>query len=154
MRRGRAGAAKPYGSIYKWNSARNAFELRQRAEPDLHGAHLTLKHRKSNLGPRLGDLNLILRWNDKGATFNPEVFTEAVRPPLALQILDVLATGPATAGRLADLLSDEDVTYHEIDVRREIKGLLTGKKISTGTDGTLRIAQPVDNVLDSPLPPD
>lgn len=144
----RRGAAKPYGSVYKWNSARNAFELRELRQPDSRGSHLTLVHRKSNLGPYLPEQHIRLEWTNSGAFFHPEAkAAPATRDPLTEQILDVLATGPATASRLADLLSDDEVVYGELDIRRAAKELLGAGKLSTAADGTLRtVVQPVDNV--------
>jgi len=148
IRRRATGAAKPYGSVYKWNSARNAFELRELRSPDSRGSHLTLVHRKSNLGPYMPEQHIRLEWTNSGAFFYPEAMAApTTRAPLTEQILDVLATGPATANRLADLLSDEEVTYGELDIRRAAKALLGENKLSTSADGTLRIVvQTVDNV--------
>ncbi len=151
MRRGRAGASKPYGSVYKWNSARNAFELRERKEPDSKGAHLTLKHRKSNVHSRQADLNLALRWDANRVVFDHETVAPSVVMPVAEQIMDVLATGPATPGKIAELLSGDDAVYHEIDVRRELKGLLGESKVSANSDGSIRIAQPKEPVVESAL---
>jgi hypothetical protein len=52
----RTGVPKPYGSVYKWNAARNAFELRAAENPKGH--QVVLAHRKSNLGPRENDVPL------------------------------------------------------------------------------------------------
>lgn len=150
MRRGRAGASKPYGSVYKWNSARNAFELRERKDPDHRGAHLSLKHRKSNIGPNQGDLHLTLQWGAQGAaTFAPEIVSAPIVQPLPAQITDVLATGPATAKQIADLLSTDDTTYHEIDVRRELKGLMAQGAVSALADGAIRLAKQEQPDVDS-----
>jgi hypothetical protein len=149
MRRGRAGASKPYGSVYKWNSARNAYELRERREPDAKGAHLTLKHRKSNIGSRQPDLHLAALWTEVAVTFIPESVVPVLVMPVAEQILDVLATGPATPRQIADLLSNDDNQYHEIDVRREVKTLMGKRQVTANADGTIRLV-PVDNpVVDS-----
>jgi len=140
--------SKPYGSVYKVNSARNAFELREQRPADSRGSYLTLLHRKTNLGPYLPEQHMRLEWNTNGAFFIPEAMAAPTeRAPLTEQILDVLATGPATANRLADLLSDGEVTYGELDIRRAAKELLGQNKLSTSADGTLRtVVQPVDNV--------
>jgi hypothetical protein len=151
MRRGRAGASKPYGSVYKWNSARNAYELRERKEPDHKGTHLALKHRKSNLAQHQPDLNLLLTWESGRAVFAHETVAPTVVMPVAQQILDVLSTGPATPRQIADLLSDDDNTYHEMDVRREVKGLMGQAKVTAGGDGSIRLAKAEDPVVDSPL---
>lgn len=151
MRRGKSGASKPYGSVYKWNSARNAFELRERREPDHKGTHLVLKHRKSNLNQRQSDMNLLLVWEPSKAVFSSEVVAPTVVMPLPTQIMDVLLTGPASPQKIAELMSDDDNVYHEIDVRRELKGLMGESKVTASADGTIRLASADKPVVDSGL---
>lgn len=153
MRRGRSGAGKPYGSVYKWNSARNAYELRERKEPDADGVHLTLKHRKTNIGPLQYDMPLRLVWDDANdaATFTRESVVTPVRMPVIEQIMEVLDVAPANPRQIADLLSDDDVHYNEIDVRRELKGLIADRKVQAMADGTIRVVRPDAPVVDSGL---
>lgn len=152
MRRGRSGASKPYGSVYKWNSARNAYELRERKEPDAQGVHLLLKHRKSNLGPQMADLPLLLRWDDVAgsATFSRETFVAPTKQPMADQIIDLLDVAPATPRQIADLLTDDDGAVNEIDVRRELKALIGANRVTAMADGTIRVVRPDAPVSDSP----
>jgi len=152
MRRGRTGASKPYGSVYKWNSARNAFELRERKPEDQKGTHLVLKHRKTNIGARMRDLNLLLNWDDGGATFSTERVTAGPVQALDQRVLDVLASGPATPHQIADMLSDDDVTVHEMDIRNVVKGLL-GTRLTVLADGNvrLRIADAEQGVVQTAL---
>lgn len=156
MRRGRAGAAKPYGSVYKWNSARNAFELRERREQDASGKHLVLKHRKTNVGPRMADLNFTLLWDETTgeARFTPEKVLPPVIRPLTEQIIDVLSVGPANPRQIADLLSDDDVAIGEIDVRRELKGLMSQGKVTSLSDGSIRLVPKADDEVESGLIPE
>lgn len=56
------GTPKPYGSVYKMNAARNVWEM---APPDsdlITG--FTLRHRKSNVGPRYADIGVYATWTD------------------------------------------------------------------------------------------
>jgi hypothetical protein len=155
MRKAKSGAAKPYGSVYKWNSARNAFELRERKEPDAKGSHLLLKHRKSNVGPRIMDTALLLTWAGEVATFAVEKWNPGPVAPLDARILDMLASGPATPHQLADLLSDGDNPVYEIDVRRELKGMLGEKQVTALADGTIRaLSMAADQVESTLLPTD
>ena len=154
MRRSRAGAGKPYGSVYKWNSARNAFELRVTREPDASGSHLLLKHRKTNIGPFQRDLPLTLDWNDADGvvTFSVDNAPPApVRVPLDEQIMDTLTVAPATPHQIADLLSDADMTYTEMEVRRVLKTLISDGKVRAGADGAVRVADTGQDGVDSPL---
>lgn len=151
MRKAKSGAAKPYGSVYKWNSARNAFELRERKEPDAKGSHLLLKHRKSNVGPRMGDTALLMKWEGDKAIFETEKWNPGPAMPLDARIIEMLSTGPATPHQLADLLSDSDNPVYEIDVRRVVRTLLMDKQVTALADGTVRAlsmaADPVDSTL-------
>ena len=153
MRRGKAGAGKPYGSVYKWNSARNAFELRERKEPDHDGVHLVLKHRKTNIGPLQYDMPLNLKWDDTtdSASFARESVQPVVKMPVPDQIMDVLGVAPATPRQIAELMSDDDVQYSEIDVRRELKALIGQKKVTAMADGTIRVVKDEGPMVDSGL---
>jgi KaiC/GvpD/RAD55 family RecA-like ATPase len=139
MRRGRSGAAKPYGSVYKWNSARNAFELREREDPDTEGSHLLLKHRKSNVGPRMADIPLLMTWDGDVASFTREKYRAEARQPLAARILDILSVAPATPHQLADLMSSPDEQVYEMDVRRALKELMRDRQVIALADGTIRM---------------
>lgn len=53
------GAAKPYGSVFKVNAARNVWEAQR------HGtADILLRHRKHNTGPQMDDVLLGARWDE------------------------------------------------------------------------------------------
>ena len=145
MRRNARGASKPYGSVYKWNSARNAFELRERKAPDRFGTHLLLKHRKTNVGRFMADIPILLEWSDDKARFSRETMAAPVVQPVVDQILEVLSVAPATPRQIADLLSDDEVAINEIDVRRELKALLGEGKVSATLDGQIRIAKHDDD---------
>jgi hypothetical protein len=51
------GAAKPYGSVFKVNAARNVWEV----APEGNG--LLMRHRKTNVGRRQDDIALALTWS-------------------------------------------------------------------------------------------
>jgi KaiC/GvpD/RAD55 family RecA-like ATPase len=148
VRRGKAGAAKPYGSVYKWNSARNAFELRESRDADAYGTHLTLKHRKSNLGPRLADLNITLDWSDGEVrwTRDDEVIE---KDPLDEAILDALVLGPATPRQITDLLLEGGHETTETEVRIVLKSVLSAGKVTVLADGSIRLAKPAPDAVES-----
>lgn len=54
-------SAKPYGSVFKWNAARNAFEIRQSTRAS-NNHRVTLIHRKSNLTRRIEDFDVTYQW--------------------------------------------------------------------------------------------
>lgn len=138
MKAASKGAAKPYGSVYKWNSARNAFELRENREPDSKGAHLVLKHRKSNIGPRSPDLYMTMDWQPTGVTFASERVVIGQVTPLPERIMDLLSVAPATPHQMSDLLSEGDVYFGEMEVRNVLKGLIGDGKVTVMADGTVR----------------
>lgn len=59
------GTPKPYGSVFKVNAARNMWEA------SVWGTGITLRHRKSNVGPRLTrEINIEVKWEDHQVTFS------------------------------------------------------------------------------------
>ena len=154
MRRGKAGAGKPYGSVYKWNIVRNAFELRQDRDSDIHGTHLLLKHRKTNVGPRMQDTAIRLIWDDaRGlATFGLDVHAPPAAPvPTPEAVVDILMVGRASPEHLTDLLNEGDVTYQEMDVRRVVRDLLLARRVRVATDGSVGLADDTQDAVDSGL---
>ena len=69
------GAAKPYGSVFKLNSARNVWEVKPWKRNDLTG--MTLKHRKTNVGKRHHDHELQVEWSEHAVAFDPMSESEA-----------------------------------------------------------------------------
>lgn len=149
VRRGSKGAAKPYGSVYKWNSARNAFELRVAHEDE--PARLVLKHRKSNLGPHQPDMNLLYQWEGDQVRITPE--DDNVREALPLlvdRVADTLVLGPARPGQIADMLTDEDPDgVTELQVRGVLKNLLGAGRVQVMADGMIRLAKPIEEPVES-----
>lgn len=66
-----AGAAKPYGSIFKVNSARNVWEVKP-WNADNSGSGFDMKHRKTNVSKRHRDIRVSLRWDDFEVIFEGE----------------------------------------------------------------------------------
>jgi hypothetical protein len=58
------GAAKPYGSVFKVNSARNMWEASRWLD-----LGLLLRHRKTNVGPRWDDIYVAVDWDAYQVTF-------------------------------------------------------------------------------------
>lgn len=98
MKQRKGVSSKPYGSVFKWNIARNIFELLDVSEgPD---TTLLLKHRKSNVGLKSRDLTLGMTWaaiGDGGVRFRQDLArSSAYSQPLPGRVLTVLdAAGTA-----------------------------------------------------------
>jgi hypothetical protein len=151
MRKGRAGTSKPYGSVFKWNSARNAFELTE-ASTESETA-IMLRHRKSNVGPRSADMRLVVDWDDSAerVTFERSR-TSLYEPPLVQRIIDVLASGPAAPRLVADMLNAEAPhmdPVNDIDVRFAARTLSKDGFIIIDHSGVLRLP-PRDGEEDEP----
>lgn len=109
-------AKGPYGSVYKMNAARAAWELRAGEEPDDDGdSHLALIHRKHNLTARMKPVgirlsrsagHILLRYEDiadderlVGAMTIPQRIERVLlrnRPMTLTAIADALGTGTKT----------------------------------------------------------
>jgi hypothetical protein len=150
MRRGSSGAGKPYGSVYKWNIARNAFELRTNRDPDLHGMHLLLKHRKTNIGAHRSDTAINLIWDDtRGiASFalDSPVATGVPNATDQTEVFDLLQSGPATVAQIAEMLDAA-----EVDVRRACSRLIVAGKVHAYPNGQVGLTQDRPNGVQSTL---
>jgi hypothetical protein len=155
QRRGRAGASKPYGSIFKWNTARNAFELIEAGE-----GQVILRHRKANLGPKMpgGEVMLSVVWDDVQQSVRyRRIDTTAPRKSLGVRIIEVLSTGPSTYRGLVDILNT-DQEYDligEAELRIASRELLADGVVSIDNSGTLRYTphQPEVDNPDAPTVP-
>jgi hypothetical protein len=154
MRKGRSGASKPYGSVFKWNSARNAFELID-AGVDL----LILRHRKANLGPKMdgGELTMSVRWDNmtdvvsyRRVTTSVPTFTTAERMKAAL------VTGPGSYKTLIDVLNADQMydVVNEAELRVASRELLASGSIAIDHQGVIRLTQddPVELTPDNTIP--
>lgn len=144
MRKG-TGPTKPFGSVYKINSARNTFELRDASEDG--GPHrVTLKHQKSNLMRKIEDITIVIDWTEDRVTFRRD--TEYVRTvrPLDDRIMGVVTAGPITLRGLVEVLNEEpgEDRVSEWEVRNEIKTLKAVGLVEIGTDGTVGIPAGVE----------
>ena len=142
QRKGRAGASKPYGSVFKWNSARNAFEL-----IDADMGKVILRHRKANLGPKMpdGEVMLNVKWDaETDAVTYRRVSNILPRLALSERIIEALETGPASYRTLLDLLN-VDQNYDvvsEADLRMASRELL-GTSATIDHSGVLRLTSAV-----------
>ena len=67
--KGGNGAPKPYGSVFKVNSARNMWELVPWNKANA-GSGFTMKHRKTNVGPRFDSAEVEVEWKPDRVTFS------------------------------------------------------------------------------------
>lgn len=95
-------ANKPYGSVFKWNIARNVFQLEA---PDDEPDTLILKHRKSNIGPRMDNKTLTMQWRsieDGGVSFTDSAKAFKYAMPTTTRVLTALDMNGACV--MSDLL--------------------------------------------------
>ena len=134
----RASTPKPYGSVYKYNAARNAFEIRQRDDP--FGAHVCLLvHQKSNLGPKHADVEVEYLYGD-GVKLRRRGVIEG--PPLDDRLLDALGGGPITHARLTDVLNASGEPISEVSVRIGVRKLVGEGHVMVTNSGMVRLADP------------
>lgn len=134
----RSSTPKPYGSVYKYNAARNAFEIRQR-EDTLLGMHVSvLTHQKSNLGPKHPDIEVeyeygvdYVRVRRRGLPTGPSAED---------RVLDALVGGPITHARLTDVLNHEGDPISEVTVRIAVRALVTQGFAVVNNSGFIRLA--------------
>ncbi len=160
QKKGRAGTSKPYGSIAKYNTVRNGWELVD-ATDEMDGSRLIMRHRKANLGPKVpgGEVHLKVEWNEitDVLTLRRIVVTE---PDVSLgeRITEALETGPAGYKTLLDVLnSDQRFDWvDEAQLRGASRALLSGGIATIDNNGVLRLTKkddPPDVVADPPSLP-
>lgn len=66
--KGGNGSPKPYGSVFKVNSARNMWEVVPWNAANA-GSGFTMKHRKTNVGPKLDSIEVEVEWAPEMVTF-------------------------------------------------------------------------------------
>ena len=104
------GQRKPYGSIYKYNYARYAFELRQTMEDRIPGdEHLALYCTKYNDGLLPIPQGLRVRFTPTTTVYSGE----AISSP-------DLGDGASQADRILDALEDDELTTREIKAKTGI----------------------------------
>jgi hypothetical protein len=110
MRQGKKVVGRlPYGSIYKINLARSAWEIRAGASDDL-GSRVSLYHTKSNDSRLKEPIGLQIMWADRRITFREADVTEADQP-----------------------LEDDEPTS-ERTIKQQVHDLLRGGTHLKGTD--------------------
>lgn len=114
---------KPYGSVFKWNIARNVFELRYIEKDDA----LVLKHRKSNIGPRMTDKVMRTQWLGLGAggTRFEQDAGVLYKMPIGTRIMEAMKQGHPVAG--IERVLNEDEAYDPVstvDVKASMQSLM------------------------------
>jgi hypothetical protein len=134
----RASTPKPYGSVYKYNAARNAFEIRQR-EDTLLGMHIAvLIHQKSNLGPKHPDVEVEYEYGVDYVRVRRRGM--ATGPAPEDRVLDALVGGPITHSRLTDVLNVEGEPISEVTVRLAVRNLVQQGHVLVNNSGFVRLA--------------
>jgi AAA domain len=134
----RSSTPKPYGSVYKYNAARNAFEIRQR-EDTLLGMHVAvLTHQKSNLGPKHPDVEVEYEYGIDYVRVRRRGMASG--PPPEDRVLDALVGGPITHSRLTDVLNVEGEPISEVTVRLAVRTLVQQGHVIVNNSGFIRLA--------------
>ena len=140
MRRERT--PKPYGSVYKYNAARNAFELRQRDDTVIGNHVVVLMHQKSNLGPKHSDVEIEYVYGPDFVRMRRRGVVEG--PPLGDRILAALVGGPISHARLTDVLNHEGDPVSEVTVRIAVRSLVNEGFAIVSNAGMVRLADEDD----------
>lgn len=139
----RSSTPKPYGSVYKYNAARNAFEIRQR-EDTVIGTHVAvLIHQKSNLGPKHPDVEIEFAYGPDFVSVRRRGIS--VGPQPEERILDALVGGPISHARLTDVLNAEGEPISEVSVRITVRTLVQQGFVSVNGSGFIRVADGKDD---------
>lgn len=132
-----------FGSVYKFNEARNVFELVKKQESDEQKIIIGLFHRKANNGPIIGDLGTSLTFANNQAVFtrvNIRDTSLEEHQSVRERIRNLLRSGPETPGNIATLLDKGEGNIRTVlstgvkdGLFVLVKDLATGK--STGRYG-------------------
>jgi hypothetical protein len=131
--------AKPYGSVYKLNLARSAFELRREREGDVDRTELMLLHTKSNAAARMTAQGLVILRDASAIRFER---TEVEAPelvaamPLAARMAHVLRAGAQPVPFIADELGVTPATLRSVLHRDR------GQRFSRLPDGRVGLVEP------------
>lgn len=119
---------KPYGSVYKFNLARNVYELRKEQGEDERSIQVGLYHRKNNFGRLLPSRGFNLDFTDTATTFSS----------CNVRDIPALAEGMSVPKRIEGLLlgSIQGFTVKDISEQLEIPEPHIRTALSRG-DGTL-----------------
>lgn len=69
LKHGSGGTPKPFGSVFKVNSARNMWEVVPWNKTNV-GQGFTMKHRKTNVGPKMSPIEVEVNWSKDMVTFD------------------------------------------------------------------------------------
>lgn len=141
QRKGRAGAAKPYGSVFKWNIARNAFEM-----IDAGDDRVILRHRKANLGPKMpgGEMMVSVHWDNTLDRLDyRRVNASPLKEPLEERMVRALETGPASYRTLMEVLNSDQQydLVSEAELRVASRELFRTNSISVDHAGVIRLTK-------------
>jgi RecA-family ATPase len=139
----RASTPKPYGSVYKYNAARNAFEVRIREDTVVGNHVVALIHQKSNLGPKHVDIEIEYIYAPDSVRMSRRGFIEG--PALGDRILEALTGGPISHGRLTDVLNYEGDPVSEVTVRIGVRALVQDGLVVVNNAGMIRVADDADD---------
>jgi len=141
----------PYGSVYKMNSARAAWELRAGEEPDEDGdSHLALIHRKHNLTPRMKPVGIRLSRSAGHILLRHEAIAEDEKLVGAMTISQrvervLLRSTPMTLTAIADALGTGPKTI-AVTLNR-----YSDRFVKAGKDGKADLWAAKSNMLDLQL---
>jgi len=130
VKKGAAGTSKPFGSVFKVNAARNTFELQLDPRAPTGEHRLIMRHRKTNMGPRMSDRNYLVDWQPESVRFEESHWVPAVARPMTNRIIDALITGAMPILTLVEVVSaDGEGEVTELDVRSALRPLLQDKDV-------------------------
>ncbi len=151
VKRGK-GSSKPFGSVFKLNSARNAFELRDVTDPQdpFRRQRLVLIHRKANLGPKVPDLTLDYEWTEDHLRIRRSDTAFATRP-INARIIEALMSAPASVTELRDVLNESpgEDQVNEYEVRTAVAALVRSEEV-TSASGLISISA-IEPPMEAPL---
>lgn len=132
------GAPKMYGSVYKWNLARNVFELRAQPDPPEDSAmHVGLYHRKSNRTAKVGPIGLAVHHSPGEILITTEELDSIEANPaigLASRIHTLLLAGGKTARDIAKAVGSSEGTVRTTLNRLAAEGRVTKLKARQGRE--------------------
>jgi hypothetical protein len=134
----RSSTPKPYGSVYKYNAARNAFEIRQRDDTIVGNHVAVLTHQKSNLGPKHPDIEVEYEYGPDYVRVRRRGM--AMGPSPEDRVLDALVGGPISHARLTDVLNAEGEPISEVSVRITVRTLVQQGFVVVNNSGFVRLA--------------
>jgi hypothetical protein len=127
--KGEGGRKLPYGSVYKFNLARNVFEMRKAQEAGDDDMHVGLYHRKANFGKLLPPIGFKLALHDAPDGSLVSVTLE----PAKVRDVPSLAEGMGVKDRiLAFLLSEGSGTVAEIAAALDMTATMIRARLNDG----------------------